>query len=98
MNRIEREKQTVRQMTEIYCHGHGHCSKGLCDECAALLEYAHARLDHCKFGTQKPTCKSCPIHCYKPAMREQMREVMRYAGPRMIWHHPIAAIRHLLSR
>lgn len=98
MTRIEREKRTVRQMIEIYCHGQGHCRKGVCTECSALLEYAHSRLDHCKFGEQKPTCEKCPIHCYKPAMRKQIRIVMRYAGPRMLWHHPIAAIRHLLTK
>lgn len=91
------EKQTVRQMVEIYCHGHGHVSKGLCEECTALLNYAYSRLDLCKFGENKPTCKKCPIHCYKPAMREQMRVVMRYAGPRMLWYHPIAAMRHIIK-
>ena len=44
----------------------------------------------------KPTCKKCPIHCYKPDMKEKMREAMRYAGPRMMWYHPIAAIKHLI--
>lgn len=29
--------------------------------------------------------------------KEKMREVMRYAGPRMMWHHPIAAIKHLIK-
>lgn len=109
MTRIEQEKQTVRQMIEIYCQAKKHHSsiglmhgksglgneKKLCQECSALLVYAHARLDHCKFGEQKPTCKKCPIHCYMPVMKEQMRELMRYAGPRMIWYHPIAAIKHI---
>ena len=26
-----------------------------------------------------------------------MKQVMRYAGPRMLWRHPILAIRHLLD-
>jgi len=30
-------------------------------------------------------------------MRERIREVMRYAGPRMISKHPIMAFGHLLS-
>jgi hypothetical protein len=30
-------------------------------------------------------------------MRENIRKVMRYAGPRMIYHHPIMALRHLLD-
>ena len=67
----------------------------LCPQCQALLDYAHKRLDHCKFGEDKPSCTRCPVHCYKPAMREQIRQVMRYSGPRMLLHDPIMAIRHL---
>ena len=96
MTHIEQEKRTVRQMVEIYCHGKKHTAKGLCEECSALLDYAYQRLDHCKFGEEKPTCKKCPIHCYKPEMKEKIRETMRYAGPRMILYHPVAAIKHLL--
>ena len=100
-SRIAEEKVTVRQMVQIYCHGHHHplgeaSPDGLCPDCAALLDYAFTRLDHCRFGEQKTTCKKCPVHCYKPAMRQQMRQAMRYAGPRMMWYHPLAAIRHLL--
>lgn len=67
----------------------------LCPQCQALLDYAHRRLEHCKFGEDKPSCTRCPVHCYKPAMREQIRQVMRYSGPRMLLHDPIMAIRHL---
>ncbi|MDO4462286.1 MAG: nitrous oxide-stimulated promoter family protein [Bacteroidia bacterium] len=97
MTRIEQEKTTVRQMVEIYCRGRKHNEGALCEECLALLDYAYARLDRCKFGENKPTCKKCPIHCYKPEMREKMRQAMRYAGPRMILYHPIAAIRHIIK-
>ena len=67
----------------------------LCPQCQALLDYAHRRLEHCRFGENKPSCTRCPVHCYKPAMREQIRQVMRYSGPRMLLHDPIMAIRHL---
>ena len=67
----------------------------LCPQCQALLDYAHKRLEHCKFGENKPSCTRCPVHCYKPAMREQIRQVMRYSGPRMLLHDPVMAIRHL---
>nr|MBP8870902.1 nitrous oxide-stimulated promoter family protein [Bacteroides sp.] len=60
-----------------------------------LLEYAHMRLSRCPFGEKKNTCRLCTIHCYKPEMKERMREVMRYAGPRMLLYHPAAALRHL---
>ena len=68
----------------------------LCPECAALLDYALRRLDSCRFGNDKPSCRKCPVHCYRADMRERIRTVMRWAGPRMIFHHPMAATRHLL--
>ena len=68
----------------------------LCPECAALLDYAHRRLDSCRFGNDKPSCRKCPVHCYRADMRERIRTVMRWAGPRMIFRHPMAATRHLL--
>ena len=94
MTRIEEEKKTVEQMIRIYCR----VKEGnpeLCPECTALLEYARKRLDHCKFGEQKKTCRQCPVHCYKKEMRERMRDVMRFSGPRMMWYHPADAIKHL---
>lgn len=92
--RIEKEKQTVELMIRIYCrHKEGHGK--LCKECRELLEYAEARLSKCPFGEQKRTCRLCSIHCYKPAMRTRMQEVMRYAGPRMLLYHPIKALIHL---
>ncbi|MBO7192741.1 MAG: nitrous oxide-stimulated promoter family protein [Bacteroidaceae bacterium] len=96
MSRIEQEKRTVAAMVAIYCR-YKEGNSNLCDGCRQLLEYANRRLEHCKFGENKSTCRKCPIHCYKPDMREKMRAVMRYAGPRMILFHPIMAIRHLLA-
>ena len=79
--RLAREKRTVRAMVGIYCRGHHGGAGRLCPECAEFLQYAYRRLDHCPFGVDKPTCGHCTIHCYKPAMREKAREIMRYAGP-----------------
>ena len=94
MTKIEQEKRTVKAMIAIYCR-YKERNRELCDDCKQLLEYAHRRLEHCKFGEGKSTCRKCPIHCYKPDMREKMRDVMRFAGPRMILFHPIMAIKHL---
>ena len=53
MTRIEKEKQTIELMINIYCKNkHKHKDK-LCDQCQELLEYAHKRLDFCKFGNEK---------------------------------------------
>lgn len=95
MNRIESEKKTVGMMIRLYCR-RNEGNKELCQECLELLAYAEARLDRCKYGNEKPTCKKCPIHCYKPDMRQKMRAVMRWAGPRMMLYHPIEAIKHLI--
>jgi len=64
---------------------------------SALKAYADKRLDKCVFGEEKPACKQCPVHCYQPARREEMKQVMRWAGPRMLWRHPILTIRHLID-
>jgi len=95
--RIAREKRTVRAMIRIYCRAHHKTTDALCADCDELLDYAVARLDRCPFGSEKPTCAKCPVHCYKPAMREKAKAVMRYAGPRMLLRHPILAVRHLLD-
>lgn len=94
MSRIEQEKQTVEQMIRLYCRKK-EGNKQLCPQCRELLEYAHARLSRCPFGEGKSSCRLCTIHCYKPEMKEHMREIMRYAGPLMLFYHPIAAFRHL---
>lgn len=84
-------------MVRIYCAEHRHEAPDgcTCATCRDLLAYAHQRLDRCPYGDDKPSCKACPIHCYQPARREEMRQVMREAGPRMLWRHPWLAIVHL---
>ena len=93
----EREKAMVSQMIELYCKG-CHKTKGsLCAECAELNRYARQRSDSCPFMEIKMFCSNCRVHCYKPEMRERIRAVMRFAAPRMLFHHPVATIRHLLE-
>lgn len=96
-NRLEHEKATVRLMLRLYCKNKHHSPDGLCSECQKLSDYAMARLTHCKFGENKPTCGKCPVHCYKPEMRQRIIEVMRYSGPKMLFSHPLAALRHLID-
>lgn len=83
----------VEQMIRLYCR-EKEGNDNLCPQCAELIEYAHLRLSHCRFGEKKPTCRMCPVHCYKTEQKENMRKVMRYAGPRMLWHHPLMTLRH----
>jgi hypothetical protein len=97
--RLRREQRTIEAMLHIWCKAHllhVRARDGeLCAGCKALFDYASYRLLKCPYGEEKPTCKKCPIHCYTRDMREQMYEVMRFAGPRMLLRHPVLAIRHL---
>lgn len=93
----KREKRMVSQMIALYCRKKHRTRGGLCPQCAALDAYAKMRADKCPFMETKTFCSNCRIHCYKPDMRAKIREVMRFAGPRMILHHPVAAIRHVVE-
>ncbi len=91
----EGEKKVVSSMIALYCRSKHRSGRELCAECRSLKEYALQRLETCRFGEEKPTCASCPVHCYKTSMRLKIKEVMRFAGPRMLFVHPVATIRHL---
>ncbi len=93
----EREKRIVSEMIALYCR-RKHGTKGrICEDCAALDAYARMRSDKCPFMETKTFCSNCKVHCYKPEMREKIREVMRFSGPRMLTVHPAMAIRHVIE-
>jgi hypothetical protein len=94
--RRAREQKTLEAMMRLYCRHH-HGGKPLCADCAALAGYARRRLERCVFGDAKPTCANCLVHCYRADRREQVRVMMRWAGPRMLFRHPLLAIRHMLD-
>ena len=94
--RRAREQRALEAMMRMYC-GHHHVDTPLCPECAELADYARRRLERCVFGDAKPTCANCLVHCYKAEMRERVRVMMRWAGPRMLFRHPIMGVRHLLD-
>ena len=95
--RLRREMKTVRAMIALYCRDRHGTRRDLCRDCCCLWGYAQRRVDRCPFRGEKPTCVSCTVHCYSPAMRDRIREVMRYAGPRMIWRHPVLALWHFID-
>ena len=97
--RLAREYRTLQCMVEIYCRDHHAAGAGgPCEECRSFLDYAGQRLEKCPYGEAKPTCAKCPIHCYKRVQREQAREIMRYAGPRMTLRHPWLSLTHLADK
>ena len=105
--RREREKRTISNMVAIYCAGHhdralrtetGYAGEAMCPDCKAIDDYCVLRTDRCRSMAVKTNCEECGNHCYAPAERERIREIMRYSGPRMMLHHPLAAIRHLMKK
>lgn len=95
--RMKREDRTIEAMVALFCRGNHGKGSSLCPECSELLEYARTRLDKCPFQERKPACSNCPVHCYKPEMRDRIRLVMKYSGPRMLSRHPVLAFLHLMD-
>jgi hypothetical protein len=93
--RIDREKRTFECMLHIYCHAHHGTGQQLCSNCQQLLQNACIRLTKCPFGSAKPTCGKCPHNCHAPTERDMIRKIMSFAGPRMVWRHPLLALLHL---
>ena len=66
----------------------------VCTECREFLSYAIARRINCPLDP-KPVCKHCPVHCYKPDYRQQVKDVMRFSGKHLLlrgrldllWHY-----------
>ena len=104
MNKIEKKRQkeqyVVEEMIRLYCRknhsGYDRKTKQLCLECQALSDYAKQRSQKCPFMEQKTFCANCKVHCYKPQMREEIKKVMRFSGPRMLFYHPVLAVWHLI--
>lgn len=90
-------------MITIYCKGNH--QENLCSSCQQLSDYVDKRINLCPLMESKTFCSNYPIHCYSKEMQEQIKVVMRYAGPRMIFHHPLLlvdqsyqSIKHKLKR
>jgi hypothetical protein len=96
-NRLKRERATIEAMVRLYCADHHQTRESPCPVCTSLVEYANEKLDRCSFGEEKPPCNKCTVHCYRPEQREQVRIIMRYAGPRMLTKHPVMAIMHVVD-
>ena len=90
------KKRADEKMLALYCRKqHGTPKGSLCPECQQLHDYALLRIDKCPFMETKTFCSACKVHCYQPAMREKIRAVMRWAGPRMLPVHPVLSIKHV---
>ena len=85
-------------MIRLYCEKkHSTSSESLCSECQNLLEYSNKRLEQCQYQEDKPTCRKCPVHCYRPTMRKEIRRVMRFSDPRLVLRAPLDWIRYKIN-
>ena len=94
----QKEQYVVEEMIRLYCrkhHGTGRSGR-MCPVCQELSDYAKLRSQKCPFMEEKTFCANCTVHCYKTEMREKIREVMRFSGPRMLLYHPFLAVWHLI--
>ncbi|HCM89632.1 MULTISPECIES: nitrous oxide-stimulated promoter family protein [Vagococcus] len=93
--KISFEKKTVKAMIEIYYKRYQDETHQI--EKDDVESYAMARLNYCRFGEEKPTCKVCPVHCYKKSYKDKMQQIMRYSGPRMLIYHPVMSVEHFMK-
>lgn len=89
------EIETLEKMTRLYCRAR-HGGAPLCPACLELLAAAGERLRRCP-RDPKPSCRRCPANCWPARLRERLREVMRYSGPRLPLRHPLLALKHYLK-
>lgn len=98
-NKRRKEQYVVEEMIRLYCRknhkGYDRKAGRMCPACQELTAYARLRSEKCPFMENKTFCSNCRVHCYKPEMREKIRQVMRFSGPRMILYHPVLAIWHV---
>lgn len=67
----------------------------LCPQCSRLVTHALVKRTNCPMDP-KPTCKRCPVHCYQPAYRTEMKAVMRFSGRKLLLFGRLDYLFHLL--
>ena len=80
-------EETVDCMIGI-CRGvHGtSLGKELCEACRQLQAYADLRTEKCPvYGDRSVLQCTAKVHCYSRKRCRKIREVMKYAGPRMLF-------------
>ena len=91
VNKIDVEKKRAEAkkllsiMIGIYCRGNHGGNDGNQKRIVRFLQKTGGICTFpdrkCPFMETKTFCSACKVHCYAKEQREQIRAVMRYAGP-----------------
>ena len=97
---MSQKPSIVETMIKIYCDGN--CNRPssedpLCSDCRALLDYSQNRLEKCPKGDRKTSCGRCDTPCYSEPHKSKIKQVMKYAGPRMAFKHPIKTVKYVID-
>ena len=90
-SRADKDQRTLEAIGRIYCRAHHTGSKdaaGLCAQCRETVDATLARTQACPFG-HEGNCQDCAVHCQRGEAQRRIREIMRYAAPRMALRHPL---------
>ena len=96
-DRTTRDRKILEAMGRIFCKAHHSGEKdpyGLCPSCRETVEATLVRTAVCPYG-HEGNCQDCDIHCQRGEAQERIREIMRYAAPRMVFRHPLMTAEYL---
>ena len=96
-NRHKIEAETISTVLALYCRKKHRC-KTPCIRCRIILDYALLQLCKCPYLDKKPKCSHCEMSCFKKEVRRELKIIMRWAGKRMIFYHPILTLLHYFHR
>lgn len=94
---IDKDRRTLEAMGRIFCSAHHDGAKdaaGLCPACRSTVDATLERAASCPFG-HEGNCQDCAVRCQRGEARDRIREIMRYAAPRMTLRHPLMTFDYL---
>jgi len=97
---MAKKPSIVETMIRLYCRANCDAradNESLCSDCQKLLDYAVERLEKCPQKSTRTSCGRCSTPCYREPYKSQIRSVMKYAGPRMAFKHPIKTVKYVLD-
>ena len=96
-DRTAKDRKVLEAIGCIFCTAHHPGKKdscGLCPSCRETIEATLARAVACPYG-HEGNCQDCTTHCQRGQAQERIRQIMRYAAPRMALRHPLMTAEYL---